>query len=216
MNIFICDDEDIYIEQLTDLLTKYFNENKISNVNFYPFSKGEDLLKSEIQPDLAFLDIEIGTGLSGTHVGKKLQERYPNIKIFIVTSHIEYVNEAFRFSFFRYILKPIEKHMLFRNISDAFYQQKVELKEVHIDIKRDKDDRDSSEETITVPVRDVVAITVDNRGTRIFLTNRTVNSNQTISHFDKQLLGSSFFRTHRDFLGEREKNSVNSENLGFL
>lgn len=192
MNIFICDDENFFLEKLHMLLKEYFKKHNIDTAKFYMFNQGEQLLRTDIEPDLVFLDIEMGTCMSGTHVGKKLQEKYPFVKIFIVTSHIDYLDEAFRFSFFRYILKPIQKQLLFQNISDAFYQRKTELKEIDVKTKHGMQ---------IIKSIDVVAMAVEHRGVIIYLRNgETISSIDKISYWDKQLSGSNFYRAHRDYI----------------
>ena len=49
----------------------------------------------------------------------RAEKRNPDIIIFIVTSFLEYLDEAMRFHVFRYLTKPIDKQRLFRNLKDA-------------------------------------------------------------------------------------------------
>ena len=74
-------------------------------------------------------------GQSGIHVGKHLQEYNPLIKIFIVTSYPDYLDEAMRFRVFRYLSKPIDKNRLFRNLKDAVYQYNIETQEIPVETK---------------------------------------------------------------------------------
>ena len=98
---------------------------------FACYHSGDSLLETESRADIAFLDVEM-PGVSGIHVGKKLKELNPNIKIFIVTSYPDYLDEAMRFQVFRYLSKPIDKNRLFRNLKDAIYQYNMESKEYPI------------------------------------------------------------------------------------
>lgn len=191
MNIFICDDEAFCIEEIKKILINFFDEKKIPNIDFFEFTSGEELLKSNIIPDLVFLDIELNDGMSGTNVGKRLQDHYPTVKIFIVTSHIDYLDEAFRFSFFRYILKPVKKHSLIRNVEDALYQQKHENKEIKILTKDGQ---------IIVTAKDIIAIKVEKRGTLIFLRDDTIFSIDNITTLEEKTKGMNFFRTHREYI----------------
>ncbi|MFI3325912.1 MAG: LytTR family DNA-binding domain-containing protein [Clostridia bacterium] len=191
MNIFVCDDEEKHINEVISILENFFKDKKITDVNFHIFTSGEMLLNSEIVPDLVFLDIELNAGINGTQVGKKLQDKYSGVKIFIVTSHIDYLDEAFRFSFFRYILKPIQKHAFLKNVEDALIQQKNEIRNVNFNTK---------DGTIVAKAMDIIAIKVEKRGTMIFLTDSTFFSTDNISSLEKTTLGMNFFRTHRDYI----------------
>ena len=89
------------------------------------YTSGDDLLLKERYADIAFLDVEM-PGRSGIHVGARLKEYNPKIKVFIVTSFPDYLDEAMRFQVFRYLSKPIDKSRLFRNLKDAVYLHNME------------------------------------------------------------------------------------------
>ena len=58
-------------------------------------------------------------GLNGIYVGKELKEKNKNTIIFIITSYVEYLDDAMRFHVFRYLSKPLDKQRLFQNMKDA-------------------------------------------------------------------------------------------------
>ena len=74
-------------------------------------------------------------GLNGIYVGNTLRERYPNILIFIVTSFMEYLDDAMRFHVFRYLSKPIDRQRLFRNLDDALAQYHASSKKIAFETK---------------------------------------------------------------------------------
>ncbi|MFI3207001.1 MAG: LytTR family DNA-binding domain-containing protein [Clostridia bacterium] len=206
MLIFICDDEEFYLNQVHSLLKEYFCENELNDVSYKLFNSGKELLDCGIVPDIAFLDVELDNNLSGTKIGKYLKEKNPYVKIFIVTAHVGYIDEAFRFSFFRFLTKPINKLNLFRNLKDAIYQNSTELINVDIETKNGIQ---------KVNAMDIIAIKVDKRGTDIYLKEEIISSKNSISYFENLLADSSFFRTHREFIVnmryvlEFDKNSIN-------
>ncbi len=69
--------------------------------------------------------------------GNTLRERYPNILIFIVTSFMEYLDDAMRFHVFRYLSKPIDRQRLFRNLDDALAQYHASSKRLLLKPKMD-------------------------------------------------------------------------------
>lgn len=108
MRIIFCDDDPMVIEQLLSYVSEFFAQLGGKKVEFAYYSSGDALLNAKARADIAFLDVEM-PGVSGIHVGAKLKELNPNIKIFIVTSYPDYLDEAMRFQVFRYLSKPIDK-----------------------------------------------------------------------------------------------------------
>ena len=108
MRIIFCDDDPMVIEQLLSYVSEFFAQLGGKKVEFAYYSSGDALLNVKVRADIAFLDVEM-PGVSGIHVGAKLKELNPNIKIFIVTSYPDYLDEAMRFQVFRYLSKPIDK-----------------------------------------------------------------------------------------------------------
>ena len=118
MNIFICDDDNLICEQIKTLCESYYIEHKLKRPDIYIFHSGEDILASDIKPDIVYLDIQM-SGIDGIAVGNSLVKSYPAAIIIIITSFPEYLDEAMRFHVFRYISKPVESKRFMRNLEDA-------------------------------------------------------------------------------------------------
>jgi len=56
-------------------------------------------------------------GRNGISTGTLLKKMNPNVRVFIVTSYLDYLDHAMKFHVFRYLSKPIDKARLFRNMS---------------------------------------------------------------------------------------------------
>ena len=108
MQIAICDDDPMIIKELQKDLEQYFRKHHLSCPPISQFTSGEALLNNKEEKDIVFLDVEM-PGLNGIYVGNTLRKRYPNILIFIVTSFMEYLDDAMRFHVFRYLSKPIDR-----------------------------------------------------------------------------------------------------------
>ena len=131
MRILFCDDDQLIIEQLQKYVLDFFKSMGGLIPDFAVYNSGDKLIQHETVADIAFLDVEM-PGISGIHVGAKLKNYNPKIKIFIVTSYPDYLDEAMRFQVFRYLSKPIDKNRLFRNLKDALYQHNLETREYAI------------------------------------------------------------------------------------
>ena len=117
MQIAICDDDPMIIKELQKDLEQYFRKHHLSYPPISQFTSGEALLNNKEEKDIVFLDVEM-PGLNGIYVGNTLRKRYPNILIFIVTSFMEYLDDAMRFHVFRYLSKPIDRQRLYRHGCD--------------------------------------------------------------------------------------------------
>ena len=65
----------------------------------------KELIYSGITPDIASLDVEM-PGRSGIHVGAELMQKNVYVKIIIITSFPDYLDEAMDFHVYRYLSKP--------------------------------------------------------------------------------------------------------------
>ena len=118
MRILICDDDKNIVEQLQKYIMDFFKSRKLKFPEIQCYSNGETLLSDVGSKDIVFLDVEM-PGLNGIYVGRELKEKNRNSIIFIITSYVEYLDDAMRFHVFRYLSKPLDKQRLFQNMKDA-------------------------------------------------------------------------------------------------
>lgn len=95
MNIAICDDEQIYADEIKKHVECYFTRREVPH-KIYVFTDGQAAARSEVKFDIAFLDIEIGS-VSGLDVGKAMRKNNPNIVFIVVTAFSKYLDDALDF-----------------------------------------------------------------------------------------------------------------------
>lgn len=157
---------------------------------FASYTSGEELLKSESRADIAFLAVEMPS-ISGICVGARLKELNPHIKIFIVTSYPDYLDEAMRFQVFRYLSKPIDKNRLFRNLKDAIYQYNMESKEFPIS---------TAEGLFIRRAEEIIFVELISRKVIIHTTDGDYLSTDSFSYWLQALTLPCFYMTHRSFI----------------
>lgn len=113
MRIAICDDEQIYIDEILLKCKSFMPERKIT---YNCFFSGEELLKSDILFDFLFLDIEM-TGVDGIQVKEILEKQNSQVKIVFLTGHNERMMEAFGYNVIGFLTKPVQDDKL-RTIID--------------------------------------------------------------------------------------------------
>lgn len=108
MRIAVCDDQDIYRNDIVMKCQCFLSSTEIS---YDCFCSGEDFLSSEEQYDLLFLDIEMG-GVDGILVKDRLAQQKAETKIVFLTSHKERMKEAFGVNVIGFLEKPVQMEEL--------------------------------------------------------------------------------------------------------
>jgi two-component system, LytTR family, response regulator len=206
----IIDDEPKIIDVLKMLLEKYCPDVKVVG-EAGQIDKSVKLIE-KMQPQLLFLDIELG-GQTGFDLLEKLKDR--NFHVIFVTAFSHFAVKAFRFSVVDFLLKPIDID---------------ELKEAVAKVKSILDagppDEGITRHTIRIPsthgtlfVHEVnlVRFQADGAYTRIYLEDgKSYMSSYNIKQFQEQLDPSLFMRVHRSHLINLEKIKYVSSNEGLL
>lgn len=107
VNIAICDDNRVFLDQVTDIIKTVLKcDNKINK-----FSSAQELLNyiEEYREliDIVVTDIKM-EGIDGLSLAKLLREKAPNIEIIFVTSYTDYIEESFGCDPVSYIVKPVK------------------------------------------------------------------------------------------------------------
>lgn len=183
--IAVCDDEKIFAEDVAAKIRACGGECEITL-----FDSGENLLDSSLDFNMIFLDIEMA-GLDGISSAFALRERnYDGIIIFL-TSHTEFMPDAFKVNAFRFLSKPVDVE----KFSEAFAAaKKLILNTDHIFI-------DGEKETAYLKLTDVVCLEAYGDGTYIYDKNGQVyNTAKSLKYWSGRIGGEHFFRIHKSFV----------------
>lgn len=190
MRILFCDDNPSVLEQLMQYTREFFSQLGGTMPEFAAYSTGDALLETEAVADIAFLDVEM-PGISGIHIGAKLKQHNPKIKLFIVTAYPDYLDEAMRFQVFRYLSKPIDKNRLFRNLKDAMYQYAMESKVFPVE---------TPEGIAAKRAEEIVCVEADGGKVRIHTTDGVLSSLKGIQYWRQTLKLPCFYACHRSYI----------------
>ncbi|MBN1927569.1 MAG: response regulator transcription factor [Prolixibacteraceae bacterium] len=167
--------------------------------------EGERLIK-EVEPDIAFCDVELEDGLSFD-----LLEKLPeiNFEIVFVTAYSKYAVQAFHYSAIDFVVKPIDpddirrvSEKIVKSLSDKSIQERI--KNLLYNNKANEQDQRIMLQTASsvyyVPLKEVVRCESDVNYTSFLLSDgRSVLVSKTMGEFEK-ILPSFFFRAHRSHL----------------
>ena len=190
MRIVFCDDDSVILEQLQNYVHKFFENIGGIQPEYAVYETGDLLIQQEDRVDIAFLDVEM-PGVSGIHIGAKLKEKNPKVKIFIVTAYPDYLDEAMRFQVFRFLTKPIDKNRLFRNLKDAVYAYHMESREFPIT---------TNEGVYVRRAEEIQYVETSQRKTIVHTTDGDFVSTRNIEYWRQALDLPCFFSTHRSFI----------------
>lgn len=190
MKILICDDDSSITQSLSQIIKTYFNKKKVNNLDIVTFNDGDSLLSDKSQKDIIFLDIEM-PGFDGIYVGNELKKQNESAIIFIVTSHLEYLDAAMRFHVFRYLSKPIDKQRLFQNLDDAL--------ELYYSINQ-KIAVETKSGVTSVLTCDIVYVEAKGRKVIVHTATADFDSTQTLQFWIEHLPQATFFPSHRSYI----------------
>lgn len=180
MRILICDDDSSITQSLSQIIKVYFKKKKVNVLDIVTFNDGDSLLSDKSQKDIVFLD-----------VGNELKKQNESAIIFIVTSHLEYLDAAMRFHVFRYLSKPIDKQRLFQNLDDAL--------ELYYSINQ-KIAVETKSGVTSVLTCDIVYVEAKGRKVIVHTATADLDSTQTLQFWIDYLPQATFFQSHRSYI----------------
>ena len=121
LEIAVCDDDIADLECAVNMLHKIFTSQKIA-YHIGQFASANQMLENISNIDIGILDISMEE-LNGIKLGRKLKEKFPDVKLVYITSYEEYcmqvINEVHAFSF---LCKPLEYDKLELQILELLNQ----------------------------------------------------------------------------------------------
>lgn len=160
--------------------------------------------------DLMFLDVEMPIH-SGTKINEFLtREERPDI--IFVTAYDSFAIEAIRLGAFDYILKPIDRSLLFACLERYFDERKCDK-----EINNQQISISTHQGVIILNFNEIVFFVANGSYTEIICVNKKVIASKPIKFFE-QKLPDSFIRVHRSNIINKDKVSgiVKGENNWWL
>ena len=198
MKIAVCDDDKIVREQIVTLINEQESDSEI-----IIFKSGEDMIKSQIDFDISFLDIEMNE-LSGIDVAKhirKEQEKKGGERsiIIFITGYREYMEDAFDVNAFHYLLKPIDEKKFNTVFNRAM--KEVSTKTKHEGLSAIVKNNGMQKKVL---LRDIYYIESSNKKVVFHTKDGKIDTYGRMEDWESEL-GDSFYRCHRGYLVNLEK-----------
>lgn len=206
MKVLIVDDEQLARSSLLTLLNLCCPE--IILIREADSVKTALAAIEEYQPDLMFLDIDLGDG-NGFDVLR--QSTIKNLNVIFVTAHDEYGIKALKASAIDYLIKPINTTELIKGILKA--KEKIATKSQNQYLESLLDNIGNSKTEISkivvktmsdiylIQVEDIIYCESDKGYTTFYLVNqKKIVSSKSLGEYEDILPTSHFMRTHHSFL----------------
>ena len=188
LKIAVCDDEPVFVEQISDRIKKYMSECIIQC-----FLSSEDLLLQGELFDIYFLDIQMKK-MNGIETAKKLRELDEESIIVFITGAKEYVFQAFDVAALHYLVKPVD---------DGKLQEVLERAEKAIEKKQNGKDRQifikTRHKNITLNIADILYFENEMRKIIAHTVRGEISFYGVMADMEKEA-GTGFYRCHRGYL----------------
>ncbi len=159
------------------------------------------------QPDVVFLDIEM-PNMNGFQMLEALGNEDMNFTLIFTTAYDKFAVQAFKYSAFEYLLKPIDEEEFVAAVQKL---QKKNTPSQQIQQLRQNLNSKGAFNKLTIAhtrgmtfieVSDIIALEADGNYTKIFTVNgEYVLASKTLGYFDELLSERPlFFRTHKQFI----------------
>ena len=191
LNFILCDDNPQTLKSISKMLESIFIEKQYDANIAYKSTNGNDILKfiETNNIDVAILDINLNSNISGIDIAKKIRKNNKNMYIIFITGHLEYMLEAYQYKTFDFIAKPITHPRLEHTIKRLFEDIKGFPKRY---IKIDSKNTIIDENTIEYIKRDGMKLVFHSKN----------KDYEAYSSFNKiqNTLPNNFIRCHKSFI----------------
>ncbi len=184
LKIAVCDDEIKLAEMVKEKIIQ-LRENSMVDL----FTSGEELLSSSLDYEIIFLDIEMPKQ-DGMQVAKGLWERGYEGQVVFLTSHSEYMQEAFKVKAYRYLFKPINDNQM----REVLASVETELAENRVMITVNKDRVES------IRMKDIIYLEAARNKTFLVLVNGELECNRPMKEVFELIGSSEFVQIHKSYI----------------
>lgn len=184
LEIAICDDEPVLCKAAKEAVSEIRNEYDIDM-----YSSVYKLLDSYRFYDAIFLDVEMPekSGMETAHELRRLGYRG---EIIFLTSHSEYMPEAFKVRAFRFLTKPINKDEL----EETLEQLENEIRD------NERLAVESFGKEQFVYVKDIMYIESRKKNTVLHMHNTTIETAYPLKYWQERLSGNDFCQIHKSYI----------------
>lgn len=193
IGIAICDDEKYISEKIEKMIKDFFRKKNVE-ISVVQYSSGEELLKSNKETDILFLDIGM-QGMDGIETARRLREQGYNGFLVFITVLKEMVFQSFEVQPFDYLVKPVQEEHFEKTMERLFLsmQDRLSPKKANLLVRKGC-------ESNIISFQDIICCEIIDRKVYLYLVSgEVIDFYERIENLEKKLDG-RFFRCHRSYL----------------
>lgn len=191
MNIYICDDEEKIIQDISKVVCECCAGSDIRT-----FSGAKNLLEelNEDSADILLLDIDM-PDMNGLEVAKRIGELEQKPILIFVTSHDELVYESFKYHPFGFVRKRFFREELPKLLEDC--KGELQRKTKHFCFRADGKD-------IRLELSEIIYFESEANYVMIYTKATKYRFRSTMTAIENSLKSSGFIRIHKGFMVNQE------------
>ena len=184
LKVVVCEDDSIISNDIKNRILEVRPDYKVDIYN-----TGEELLLAKKNFDIVFLDIEM-QGKDGMTVAKELRTTKFTGHIIFLTSHTEFMPDAFKVKAFRFLNKPVQMEKLKEAIVESEKEILTNKKIILIDYGVE----------VLVNISDILYIEAQKNKTTVFTPDEAIETNYTLKYWLQELGTADFFQVHKSYM----------------
>lgn len=188
MKIAVCEDEKVFYQELNHAIEEY-SHLRGTDICTYYFENGHELLHSDQDYRLVFMDYELGD-MNGIETARRLRENNKDITIIFLTGYPHVVFKSFEVNTFRFLVKPLKKPELFHAL-DAFFS--TDDDDAYLSIP-------AQGETWKIRRTDIIYLEANRKRTVIRTDGQWLESTRNLSWYENELPKEDFLRVHKSYI----------------
>lgn len=189
MNVLICDDDLITVEQVKSYIDEYAQAHGIE-LNVFCYTNAQDVLDSDIRFNIAILDIEM-PDTNGIQLGKQLKEKNRNIMLVFLTAYGRYIDDALDLEAARFFEKPLERNRFYLGLDKII--SRIDETSVKLTVS-------NAQKEIVINSCDIIYVEIKSRKTRLVTTQGEYFSYKNIAFWKSKLTQSAFAQCHKSYI----------------
>ena len=186
----ICDDNKDVCRAIETYVANYFMKKDLAIPAIYTYYSGQDITRSDLKYDIVFMDVEMPE-MNGIEACHMLAEANPHTLFVMITSHDQYIDDAFRLHAFRFLTKPIDWDRFDHCLQEAVYISNTYNTKINI-VHKDG--------TATLYTDEIIAVEPSHKKSIIHTVLGIYKSPMDMNYWETQLNFAGFYVPSRGFV----------------
>lgn len=191
INIAICDDNEVFCNQLNAFIDKFSQENDM-NFEVSTFNSGLELLcQYTDEYKIIMLDIEM-KGMNGIETALEIRKKNQKVIIWFLTVSELYIMEGYKAEAYRYLIKPLTYEQFSKEFEESIkWMEEKYLSPIVVEFRN---------KTYHLEANDILFIEVFGHKLIYHLNDEAITAIDTLNNIELELQKSNFLRIHRSYL----------------